>query len=274
MELHASRWHCRCARPYPPRSTTLLFLALVLPASSVAQLTTSLSQTARVPTTLLTSHIPSSTSSSLPTIRHVQAAPTQTPPPKGATTEESHAFNYYFLIIAGFVIVISFCVLYIGRQKRRKAALVQTRGQRALARDVEGWRSRFGVGRTGIGRTGIGRAGAYNSNIHDINAEDGLNERGEAPPPYVPGSKPPSINSEDLQRPSTAASSHLHGESVELTNMEPNSNPPGYNERLNRRSGDESPDANITRPGPVLTASERRASIMRPASSSGSPNHP
>lgn len=273
MELHPPRWYCRCARPYRPRSAALLFLALVLPASSFAQLTTSLSPTARVPTTLLTSHVPSSTSSSPPTTTQVQSTPTQSPPPPGPTIEESHAFNYYFLIIAGFVIIVAFCVLYIGRQKKRKAALSQTRGQRALARDVEGWRSRFGVGRTGIGRAAMGRAGGYNNNIHDVNAEDGLNERGEAPPPYVPGSKPPSISSEELQRPSTAASSHLHTDSVELSNMEPTSNPPGYNEPHNRRSIDESSLADITRPGPVLTASERHASVRRPASFSGSPDH-
>ena len=259
MELQPRGRCCQCARPYLPRSTAFLFLALVLPASSFAQLTTSLTQTTRAPTTLSTSAVPSSTSPSTPTVTPVLAVPTSAPTGQGSTTTEaSHAFNYYFLIIAGAVILGSFCVLYIGRRKKRKAALIQTRGQRELARDVEGWRARWGVGRVGI----------YNSNIHETGVEDGLNERGEAPPPYVPGSKPPSISSDELRRPSTAASSHLHTEPVELSNMGAASSPPGYNEHFNRAS--ENGLGDITRPGPVITASARQSSVRRPTSSTGS----
>lgn len=110
----------------------------------------------------------------------------------------------------------------------------------------------------------MGRAGAYNNTTNDTDVEDGLNERGEAPPPYVPGSKPPSIGSEELRRPSTSASSHLHSEPVELTNLSPK--PPGYNEHASQGSANESAD--ITRPGPVIIASERVGSVRRLESSS------
>ena len=260
MEPHFSQRRCQCARSYLPRSTALFFLALFLPSTSSAQFTTSLSQTARSPTTFSTSTIPSSTTISTPTT-------TQSSPPSAASssqpssspTEASHAFNYYFLIIAGVVIIISFCILYVGRQKKRKAALIHNRGQRALARDVEGWRSRFGMGRGGL----------YSTNLHDTGPEEGLNERGEAPPPYVPGSKPPSIRSEELRRPSTAASSHMHAETVELSNMGLNSSPPVYNEHLNRASENRSTD--IIRPEAALTASERHTSLRRSASTVSSP---
>jgi hypothetical protein len=105
----------------------------------------------------------------------------------------------------------------------------------------------------------------YNTTMNDTDAEDGLNERGEAPPPYVPGSKPPSLGSEELRRPSTSASSHLHAEPVELSNLRPS--PPGYNEHASQRSADGSTD--ITRPGPVIIASERVGSVRRLESSTG-----
>ena len=155
--------------------------------------------------------------------------------------------------------MISFCILYVGRQRRRKAVLIHNGGQRALARDIEGWRSRFGMG----------RAGLYNTNLHDAGLEEGFNERGEAPPPYVPGSKPPSIRSEGLRRPSTAASSHVHTEAIELSNMGPCSSPPGYNENFNRSSGTGSTD--ITRPGSALTVSERRSTLRRLTNTVSSP---
>jgi len=259
MDLQPLRRCCHCATSYRPRSTALLFLALVLPATSFAQLTTSLPQTSQIPTTLSTSTIPSLTSRSVPTTTQLTPASTSTTSTKNQSpsAEASHAFNYYFLIIAGVVIIVCFFVLYIGRQKKRKAALSHTRGQRALARDVESWRSRFGMGRTGL----------YNNNIHDTDTEDGLNERGEAPPPYIPGSKPPSISSEELRRPSSAASSPVPSEGVELSNAGMNRSPPGYNENFNRRSGGGLAD--ITRPGPVLSPSGRHHSIRRSTSATG-----
>lgn len=262
MALHAYQQRCQCTRSRLPRSTAL-FLALVLPSSSFAQLTSSSTRPVRAPTTFSTSIIPSSTSTtpSATIITHVQS----TPAPSNLSNTTQHAWNYYFLIIAGVVIAVSCCVLYIGRQKKRKAALIQSNGQRALARDIESWRSRLGVGRAGFGRSGL-----YNSHIHGIRAEDGLNERGEAPPPYVPGSKPPSISSDELQRPSTAASSHLQTEPAEMAHMSEISRPPGYNERFQQGPGDGS--AEVTRPTPALTASERHSSVRRSTSSTRSPN--
>jgi len=151
------------------------------------------------------------------------------------------------------VVAILFCVgiLWIGRRKRRKAALLRYHGQHALARDVEGWRNRFGVGRAG------GSSNTLNENGRVV---EGLNERGEAPPPYVPGSKPPSLRSGDGRRPSTS-SRHAGTQDVESGNMGRNGNVnglPGYHEHTSSRN--EEDITNIRRPDAAVTASERLAS--------------
>ena len=256
MEPGSPRLSCPCTRSHLSHTMTLLFLSLILPASSFAQLTTPLPRKPRSPTTLSISTVASSSSNSLSSTTQSSSPGPSTTAYQQSSDPASHAFNYYFLIIAAVVIFVSFGVLYMGRRKKRKAALVHTRGQRALARDVEGWRSRFGVG----------RASAYNNTINDADAEDGLDERGEAPPPYVPGSKPPSIRSEELRRP-RASASHVPAQEMQLRSVGGVANPPGYHENINDGSADRS--AEITRPGPVVTASERFGSIRRLMSNTG-----
>lgn len=115
---------------------------------------------------------------------------------------------------------------------------MRSQSQRALARDVEGFRNRFGNLR--------GRAGAsiYGSGARS-DREEGLDERGEAPPPYVPGSKPPSVR---------------NGDGVELGDMSRESmhQPPGYNEHM------EEGDLSVRRPDAVVTAVERSRSTRPP----------
>ena len=105
---------------------------------------------------------------------------------------------------------------------------MRSNSQRALARDIEGF-GRFG--RT-MGRTGLGwPPSTTQRNRSDI--EEGLDERGEAPPPYVPGSKPPSLRSVERERRPSSSSEHSVGEAVELQPMNGEvEHPPGYNEHL------------------------------------------
>jgi hypothetical protein len=128
---------------------------------------------------------------------------------------------------------------------------MRSQSQRALARDVEGWRTRF-------------RAGRGNGTGREEEREEGLDERGEAPPPYAPGSKPPSIRSE---RRSMNGPSGNSGEEVELRSMDTVNNPPGYHEAA--RGGMEEDD-DITRPRTAVMASERFASMRRFLSTTGS----
>ena len=128
--------------------------------------------------------------------------------------------------------------------------MMRTRSQRALARDVEGFRTRL------RGRTGLGwNSGTTQRN----NDEEGLDERGEAPPPYMPGTKPPSLRS--VSRDSTGP-----GEAVELRPMSAGvEHPPGYNEHVSEGS-----DASLRRPDTAVTASDRFGSMRRLISGTGS----
>jgi hypothetical protein len=153
-------------------------------------------------------------------------------------------------------------ILYIGRRSRRKAALLRSNGRYALTRDVEGWRGRFGVARG----TGNG------NNIHDTGTEEGLDERGEAPPPYAPGTKPPSIRTNDGRRQGTN-SRHVGTEGVELEDfsIRDERRPPGYGEHTYLSLGEDV--ANLRRPDPVITVSDNLGSMRRTSSQGGSMSH-
>ncbi|SLM36266.1 hypothetical protein LPUS_00568 [Lasallia pustulata] len=89
--------------------------------------------------------------------------------------------NYYFLLLAIFIVVIAlgYCILI--RRRKRKVARSRSTGQNALAQDLEGW--------AGTRRWGHNRW--RSSGVHEPRAEEGLDDRGEAPPPYMPGEPSP-----------------------------------------------------------------------------------
>ena len=91
--------------------------------------------------------------------------------------ERDHGvLNYYFLLLAVLVILILVIWFAIHRRRRKRALHFHHSRQAALAQDVQGWggRSRFGPGRW------------RNPGTADPRPEDGLDDRGEAPPPYMP----------------------------------------------------------------------------------------
>lgn len=90
---------------------------------------------------------------------------------------------------------------------------------------------------------------------------EGLDERGEAPPPYIPGTKPPSLrsrSSSDLGTARVNSSGSGHGEGVELRDMNGSEighgEPPGYHEHLGQNQREEEDSGDITRPSaPMVT---------------------
>jgi len=254
MACWASKRTCRCGRSRLSVSVTLLLLSIVLPQSSFAQLTNPPSSptSATVPTTLSTITTSSSPLSST-------ASPTQLTSPAGTTTTgktggtlSTHLFNYYFIIIAALAAVFVLGIFYFGRRRKQKVALLRSSGHRALARDVEGWRIRIGP-RNGIGGSTV--------TIERASREDGLNERGEAPPPYNPGDKPPSIRAAhgDTVEPGVGNS---EADAVELMSV----GPPKYDENLGAEDG----SGRIMRPDSAVVASEGFGSLRRSRTDAGS----
>jgi hypothetical protein len=91
---------------------------------------------------------------------------------------------------------------------------------------------------------------------------EGLNERGEAPPPYVPGTKPPSLRSTDrVAVPVPGSEESGDVELGDMTRPVPPPQPPGYNEHAqDERANDGRFPPVVQRPATAVTANERYAS--------------
>ena len=110
--------------------------------------------------------------------------------------------NYYFLLLAVFVVVIILICLLWSRSRRKRRAQHQDLRQDALHRDV----NRLG--------------GHWWMHVRRDNREEGLNERGEAPPPYIPNEPVPVFRPDAPERQSPA---------VPLQNLSTNQQkPPDY----------------------------------------------
>jgi len=173
-------------------SPALLLLSLILPAPSFSQLTSgeALSFTVSAPAQSTTTKPPSSTlatltaprtqSSSSTAASSTAAALTSSASPSagpGDTPDDlsSHSVvNYYFLLLALSIIIILAVLWSLHRRKKKNIARSRNSGHNALARDLEGW---MGDRRWGQGGWGSGNG---------QRREEGLDERGEAPPPYMP----------------------------------------------------------------------------------------
>jgi cbb3-type cytochrome oxidase subunit 3 len=218
----------------PPRSrvSTRVVLFSILSTLSYAQLISTLASQNSTPTVFPTSQLPS------PSFVQTQSPTgTNSPPP----TKEFHVFDFYFLILAFFVILVCCGLLWIMRRKKRKEALIASNGRIALARDVESWRARFGI---------------ENHTPHAHDREDGLDETGEAPPPYVPGPKPPSMRIENGLRAPRSLELAEHAEVVQFHTMAQSPEPPNYHKNAKSEPDSGEIDTSISRPVNALTIIE------------------
>lgn len=85
--------------------------------------------------------------------------------PQQQVNVRTRVFNYYFLFLALLVAALATLLWYLHRQRRRWQEQLRLRGQLALVRDVERW-------------------ALHRHNLPAV--VEGLNECGEAPPPYKP----------------------------------------------------------------------------------------
>ncbi|PVH89292.1 hypothetical protein DL98DRAFT_99006 [Cadophora sp. DSE1049] len=271
------RTSCSCTRSLH-LSSAALFLSAILPSSSFAQITDPASSSPSNIATSLQTQTSTSTSPS-----SIDASPSATQSNSPSTTpidgnnngrNTNGMFNYYFIIVAIVVVLFVITMLYIGKRKKQKAAIMRSNSQRALAQDVEGLRNRFGMGRGAMRRAHAGGMGVGDVRGPGVDERtEGLNERGEAPPPYRPGSKPPSVRSSDGVAVREVSSREGAGQAVEMDTIArptptPGQDPPGYHEDTNgngngngvgNNGGNESwADLEMTRPAPAVTAPPRR----------------
>jgi hypothetical protein len=106
---------------------------------------------------------------------------TSTPTDGGdeTSTQGAGTFNYYFVFLAIGAVIVAVSLCWCHRRKEARKQQLRRGGHEALERDIEGWAGtrRFMHGR--YGQTPI---------LARSRAQEGLNENGEAPPPYEPKS--------------------------------------------------------------------------------------
>ncbi|KAF1812187.1 hypothetical protein P152DRAFT_458592 [Eremomyces bilateralis CBS 781.70] len=88
---------------------------------------------------------------------------------------ESSLLNYYFVFLALLIAFVGLAIWIVHRRKKRRKQRLLARGQHALARDLEGWTS----------RRRWYRGGWRIGEVTPRSQAEGLNELGEAPPPYT-----------------------------------------------------------------------------------------
>ncbi len=90
---------------------------------------------------------------------------------------EDNLLNFYFIFIALFVILLIIAIWFIHRRRKQQKERLRNSGQNALARDLNGWsQPRRWIHGVAPWRT---------DNPLNTAREEGLNELGEAPPPYI-----------------------------------------------------------------------------------------
>ncbi|KAI4178257.1 MAG: hypothetical protein L6R41_008468 [Letrouitia leprolyta] len=129
---------------------------------------------------------------------------------------DSGILNYYFLLLALLIIILGIIYIAYARRQRQKILTSRRNGQQALARDLERW--------PGSGPWGPGRFRMPRSSPRQPRREEGLNERGEAPPPYVPKELEPAYTGPASDRAGL-------GNDIPLQDLtRPDQKPPDYDE--------------------------------------------
>jgi hypothetical protein len=169
-------------------STSLAQSTIVSPSSSIT------SQTSNTPTTLLTSisrasNIAASSSAYRPqgtdnVPNTFNAANPAGSFPSGTSAVDSNSddtddqrtglLNFYFVFLALFILLLVIGVYFIHKRKRARKMAFRNSGQNALARDLDGWTS-----------SRRWMHGHRREESRVPRREEGLNEYGEAPPPYI-----------------------------------------------------------------------------------------
>ena len=119
---------------------------------------------------------------SAPAATSTNTVTTDFPPGAGGDDNDTSSItrnslvNYFFVFLGLLVVVLIIAIYYIHKRKREKKAQSRNSGQNALARDLEGW----------VNTRRWVHGGWRGGEPSLMRREEGLNEFGEAPPPYEP----------------------------------------------------------------------------------------
>ncbi|KAF2874404.1 hypothetical protein BDV95DRAFT_592488 [Massariosphaeria phaeospora] len=97
--------------------------------------------------------------------------------PDATRTGSEGVFNYYFLFLALLAVFIAVGLYFMQRHRKRRKERTRLSGNNALARDLDGWVNT---------RRWMHGAWRHDQTAAFVRREEGLNEHGEAPPPYQP----------------------------------------------------------------------------------------
>lgn len=169
---------------------------------------------------------PNSTLSSSTSTKTNDDTPQLFPGATSSNPEEERSesvFNYYFLFLAVFGVLIAVLLWWLHRRRKRRKEQMRLSGQHALARDLDGWINT---------RRWFHGTWRHNQTAAFVRREEGLNEHGEAPPPYQAKS--------DVTVAHTAGAPHdsISGLSIPLRTLSrddiENIRPPEYRETVSR----------------------------------------
>jgi len=172
-------------------SSSVLSLASTL--ATVSTTTTQESVSSTDPLLMSTAYASTPSVNSTTSSTSTSAKPTDSPPelfPGATNTSPQHVhtdgvFNYYFLFLALFGVLTAVFLWWIHKRRKRRKEQMRLSGHDALARDMAGW---INTRRWFHGTRRHNQTGAF------VRREEGLNEHGEAPPPYQPKSEVTAIN--------------------------------------------------------------------------------
>lgn len=183
------------------------------------------------------------------TFSNSSSTPQKTATPESLSYDEEstkHAFNYYFVV--SVVIATFFCILALYLQRRRKLRMNKAK------RNVEDVVCRSRAGTFMIEVPPI--SPTYQCRVQEQREEniyEGLNEQGEAPPPYVSGPKPSNAGETSELENVVSLLSQAQGN----TSASPNSglvSPPAYEELASHVNSDNPGDIGLARPVPMINA--------------------
>jgi hypothetical protein len=162
---------------------------LSLASTSTMSTSTTIQKSALSPiirSSMSTAHASMPPSNSTTSSKNTSAQPTDSPPElfPGATytgAQQIHhdgVFNY-FLFLGLFGVLTAMFLWWIHKRRKRRKEQMRLSGRDALARDMDGWinTSRWFYGTR-----------RHNQTSTFVRREEGLDEHGEAPPPYQPKS--------------------------------------------------------------------------------------